>query len=213
MMCGMSYPVSVTVEPSLTNRNRLTTLFRLILAIPHIILVGAIGFSFTSMGRNNGISVGGESGLLGLVAGVLAIISWFTIVLTGTHITGIRQFTSFYLRWRVRAVAYLMLLEDQYPPFGDEPYPASLTVVDPAGPRERLTVLLRILLAIPHFIVLFFVMCAWWVTTIVAWFVILVTGAYPRGLYDFGVGAMQWQIRVGAYMFLLVDEYPPFSLT
>src|SRR5205814_504396 len=81
----------------------------------------------------------------------------------------LRQFTAFYLRWRVRALAYLMLLEDGYPPFGDSPYPASLTFVDPAGPRDRLTVGLRLLLAIPHVIALLFVLFAWWVTTMVAW--------------------------------------------
>jgi hypothetical protein len=113
----------------------------------------------------------------------------------------------------VRALAYLMLLEDQYPPFGDAPYPASLTLVDPAGPRDRLTVGLRLLLAIPHFIVLFFVLCAWWVTTVVAWVAILFTGRYPQGLYDFGVGALRWLIRVEAYMLLLIDEYPPFALS
>jgi hypothetical protein len=85
-------------------------------------------------------------------------------------------------------------------------------VVDP-GPRDRLTVALRILLAIPHFIVLFFVVFAWWVTSIVAWVAILLTGAYPQGLYDFGVGALRWLLRVEAYMLLLVDDYPPFSLT
>ena len=52
-----------------------------------------------------------------------------------------------------------------------------------------------------------------WVTAIVAWFLILINGTYPQGLYDFGVGAMQWLIRVEAYMLLLVDEYPPFSFT
>ena len=83
--------------------------------------------------------MGGEGGLLGAVAFFLAIVSWFTIVIGGTHIAGIRQFTSFYMRWRVRALAYLMLLEDAYPPFGDEPYPASIDIVDPAGPRDRLS--------------------------------------------------------------------------
>lgn len=139
--------------------------------------------------------------------------SWFTIVSTGTHIIGIRQFTTFYLRWRVRALAYLMLLEDPYPPFGDAPYPASIEIADPVGPRDRLTVGLRLLLAIPHLVVLPFVLLAWAFTTIAAWFVILFTGAYPRGLYEFGVGALRWRLRVESYMLLLVDEYPPFSLT
>ena len=213
MMCGMSYPVSVSVEPLLTNRNRLTTAFRLILVIPHLILVGGIGFSAFNSNSDGITSFGGEAGLLGAVAVFLAIVSWFTIVISGQHLIGIRQFMNFYLRWRVRAVAYMMLLEDQYPPFGDAPYPASVTVVDPAGPRDRLAVAWRLVLGIPHFIALFFVVFAWWVTSIVAWVAILLTGAYPQGLYDFGVGALRWLLRVEAYMLLLVDDYPPFSLT
>ena len=91
------------------------------------------------------------------------------------------------------------------------PYPAALAFVEPAGPRDLLAVGLRILLAIPHFIVLVCLMTAWWITTIVAWFVILATGRYPQALYDFGVVSFQWLIRVEAYMLLLIDEYPPFS--
>ena len=197
----MPYPVSVRVEPAFADRNRLTTAFRLILAIPHAILVG---------GAEIGMPRGG---LLGAVAFFLAIVSWFTIVIAGTHIVGIRQFTSFYMRWRVRALAYLMLLEDPYPPFGDGPYPAAIEIVDPTGPRDRLSVGLRILLAIPHFILLLFVLLVWCLTTIAAWFIILFTGAYPQGLHEFGVGALRWLLRVEAYMLLLVDEYPPFSLT
>src|SRR6478672_7596174 len=109
----MPYPVLVNVEPLLTHRNRLTTAFRLILAIPHLILVGGIGFGIASRGDGR-TTLGGEQGLLGAVAVFLAIVSWFTIVFAGTHLTGIRQFTAFYLRWRVRALAYVMLLEDSY---------------------------------------------------------------------------------------------------
>jgi hypothetical protein len=207
----MPYPVLVSLEPSLTNRNRLTTAFRLILAIPHLILVGGIGLGVASSGDSR-MTIGGEGGLLGAVAIFLAIVSWFTIVFAGTHIVGIRQFTSFYLRWRVRALAYLMLLEDLYPPFGDAPYPASIDVADPARPRDRVAVGLRILLAIPHIIALFFVLLAWGFTTIAAWFMILFTGSYPQGMYEFAVGALRWRLRVEAYMLLMVDEYPPFSL-
>jgi len=207
----MPYPVSVSVEPLPSNRNRLTTAFRLILAIPHIILVGGVGLGIASR-EGRATTLGGEGGLLGAVAVFLAIVSWFTIVIGGTHLTGIRQFTLFYMRWRVRALAYLMLLEDAYPPFGDEPYPASIEIADPAGPRDRLSVGLRIFLAIPHVIVLFFVLVAWCLTTIAAWFIILFTGAYPQGLYEFGAGSLRWLLRVQAYMLLLVDDYPPFSL-
>jgi hypothetical protein len=207
----MPYPVLVSLEPSLTNRNRLTTAFRLILAIPHLILVGGIGFGVASSGDSR-TTISCEGGLLGAVAIFLAVVSWFTLVLAGRHIIGIRQFTLFYLRWRVRALAYFMLLEDVYPPFGDAPYPASIEVADPVSPRDRVAVGLRILLAIPHIIVLFFVLLAWGFTTIAAWFIILFAGNYPQGLYEFGVGALRWRLRVETYMLLMVDEYPPFSL-
>ena len=88
----------------------------------------------------------------------------------------------------------------------------AIEIVDPAGPRDRLTVAIRLILAIPHFIVLFFVLLGWCVTTIVAWFVIVLTGDYPQGLWAFGVGALRWLLRLQAYLLLLVDEYPPFSL-
>ena len=205
----MPYPVSVSVEPAPANRNRLTTFFRLILAIPHIILVGGIGLGIGTQGDGES-TLGGEGGLLGLAAAFLAVVSWFTILIAGTHLPGIRQFTAFYLRWRVRALAYLMLLEDPYPPFGDGPYPAAIDVVEPQ-PRNRLTVAFRIILAIPHVFVLVFLLIAWGITTVIAWFAILFTGAYPQGLYEFGVGVLRWRLRLEAYLLLMVDEYPPFS--
>jgi hypothetical protein len=208
----MAYPVAVAVEPALTGRNRLTVAFRLILAIPHIILVGGLGFSAAHRNADS-VSFGSEAGLLGAVAWVLAVISWFTIVFMGQHIIGIRQFTAFYLRWKVRALAYLMLLEDAYPPFGDAPYPASISIEDPVGPRNRLTVGFRLILVIPHAIVLGLLVFVWWIIGIVAWVAILITAECPRGLYDFSVGVLRWFMRVDAYLLLLVDEYPPFSLT
>jgi hypothetical protein len=209
----MPYPVSITVRPFIAPRNKMTTAFRLVLAIPHLFLVGGIGFSMVfRTGADNLISLGPETGLLGLIAGLLAIVSWFTILISHEHIAGIRAYTRFYLRWRVRALSYLMLLQDDYPPLGDAPYPASLTIVDPDGPRDRLTVGLRLFLAIPHVIVLVFLMSVFWMATIVAWIVIVWRGRYPRRLYDFCVGSLQWLVRVEAYMLLLVDEYPPFAM-
>jgi hypothetical protein len=207
----MSYPVTVAVEPLLIDRNRLTTAFRLILAIPHLILVGGIGLGVASRGDNR-TTTGSETGLMGAVAIFLAIVSWFTVVFTGRHLPGIRQFTAFYLRWRVRALAYVMLLEDAYPPFGDLPYPARIEIEDPAQPRDRFSVGVRLILAIPHIVVLAFVLLAWGLVTVAAWVIILITGTYPRSLYDFGVGALRWRLRVEAYMLLMVDAYPPFSL-
>lgn len=209
----MAYPVDLTVEPALVNRNRLTTAFRMILAIPHVILVGGVGIGIASQQNDGQTSLVGESGLLGAVAIALAIISWFTLVFAGIHFPGIRRLTALYLRWRARAMAYLMLLEDAYPPFGDGRYPVELAIGDPAGPRPRLTVFFRPLMVIPHYVVLFFVFLAWCATTIAAWFAILFTGAYPQAFYQFGVGALRWRMRVEAYTLFLVDEYPPFSLS
>lgn len=209
----MPYPVSVGVKPLLEKRNRLTTAFRLILAIPHLLLVGGLDFAITAGGEDGRASLGGEIGLLGLIAGVLAVVSWITIIIAGSHNSAIRQYTQFYLRWRVRALAYLMLFEDAYPPFGDGPYPAAIVVSEPIAPRRRMTVLLRVFLVIPHLIVLALMLFAWTLTTIAAWFIILFSGTYPLGLYEFGVGVLRWRLRVEAYMLLMVDEYPPFSLT
>lgn len=208
----MAYPVTVNVQPQVENRNRLTTAFRIILYIPHAILVGGVAIGFVFGGNDQRTNAGGETGLLGAVAAVLAIVSWFTILFANSHFAGIRQFTMYYLRWRTRALAYLMLLTDAYPPFGDAPYPATVEVTDPAGPRDRLSVALRFLYAIPHFIVLAFVMLGWCVVTVAAWFVILFTGAYPQGLVHFSTGALRWRLRVEAYLLLMVDTYPPFSL-
>ena len=69
------------------------------------------------------------------------------------------------------------------------------------------------LLAIPHYIVLFFLGIGAIVAIIIAWFAILFTGKYPRGLFDFVVGVLRWSNRVTGYAFVLVtDEYPPFTL-
>ena len=210
----MAYPVSVDVAALVAGRNRLTTAFRLILAIPHLILVGGVGLGLgTASGGDNRTTAGSETGLLGAVAAFLAVVSWFTIVFTGRQILGIRQFTAFYMRWRVRALSYLMLLEDAYPPFGDAPYPAGIEIADPPEPRNRLTVAFRLILAIPHFCVLLFLLLMVTITTVVAWFAILITGRYPQGLYGFGVGALRWRLRVEAYLLLMVDDYPPFSLS
>jgi hypothetical protein len=116
------------------------------------------------------------------------------------------------MRWRVRAVSYIALLRDEYPPFGNGDYPAWLELERPVGPRNRLTVGFRLILLLPHALAVWFLGIAWAITSIVAWFAIVFTGEYPLGLYNFGVGVFRWSTRAEAYIFLLRDEYPPFSL-
>lgn len=210
-------PLEVHVQPSLTDRNRLTTFFRLILAIPHLLLVGgpvagALSFGWRNdAGRNPGWAADG--GVLGAVAIIAAMIAWFAIVFTGRHPEGLWDLAAFYLRWRVRVMAYVSLLRDEYPPFGDAAYPAELLLRRPDSPRDRVSVAFRLILVIPQLIVLWAVSIAWAITTTIAWFAILFTGQYPAVLYDFGVGALRWNVRVEAYLLLLSDRYPPFSLT
>jgi hypothetical protein len=192
------YPVEFDVQPKLTDRNRLTTGFRLILGIPQFIIVGAFNYY-------------GASALAG-AASAMAFISWFAVLFTGKQPRGLWDFTTYYMRWWARVTAYAALLRDDYPPFADEPYPITYGVAYPSGDRDRLSVGLRLIYAIPHVIVLIFIDIAWLVSTLIAWFAILFTGAYPEGLYRFGVGAMRWNARVQSYLLLLRDEYPPFRL-
>src|SRR3974377_2308860 len=116
------------------------------------------------------------------------------------------------VRGRTKAGPYVALLRDEYPPFGEGEYPVTYEVDVPEATRNRWSVGLRIFYLIPHAIVLFFLNIAWGVTTVIAWFAILFTGAYPEGLYRFGVGVMRWNIRVETYGLLMRDEYPPFSM-
>jgi hypothetical protein len=210
------YPVRVYVDAAYTRRDRLTTAFRLILAIPHLVLVGgpgaAIFWGMWGAGESTHYDWGAGGGVLGAVAAVVSIIAWFAILFTGRYPEGLWNLVAFYMRWRVRAVAYTALLRDEYPPFGDGPYPATVQIDPPEQPRDRITVAFRIILAIPHLIAVWALGIAWGLTTIIAWFAILFTGRYPPGLYDFAVGVMRWSVRVEIYLLLLVDEYPPFSL-
>jgi hypothetical protein len=210
-----AHPVDVTVAPALTPRNRLTCAFRPILAIPHLILVGGpVAFAMSWFGQSRGErfdwSAGG--GVLGAVAMVAAIIAWVAIIFGATFPVGLWKLVAFYMRWRVRAVAYLTLLRDEYPPFGDGQYPVTLTLSRPDEPRDRLTIFFRLILAIPHVVLLWVLGVAWAIATLIAWFAIILTGNHPESLYRFGVGVLRWSVRVEVYLLLLRDEYPPFSL-
>ena len=215
------YPVTYDVDPQHADRNRLTVAFRLILGFPQWLLVGGPGGSGISFpwdwrggwfGARSLLALGG-SGVIGVAVWVIAIISWFAIVFTGRQPRGLWDFTNFFMRWRANAVAYMALLRDEYPPFGpgDGGYPVSFNVAGFPEARDRWSVGLRLIYAIPQIIVLFFLGIAWAITVIIGWFAILFTGRYPEGLYTFGVGYMRWSLRVEAYLLLMRDEYPPFG--
>jgi hypothetical protein len=212
------HPVGVEVEPAIEYRNRLTTFFRFFLALPHLILVGgplAWALSWgarSSSERDAGFEWSSSFGIIGFFVFCATIIAWIAIVFSAHHPATLYRFGHWFLRWRVRASAYLMLLRDDYPPFGDGEYPAHLTLVPAEGARRVPSVLFRILLAIPQLLALWVLGVVWGLTTIVAWFGIVFTGTYPPELYRFGVGALRWSTRVEAYLLLLHDEYPPFTI-
>jgi hypothetical protein len=124
------------------------------------------------------------------------------------------DFNVMLLRLETRITAYIFLLRDEYPSVDDEQaVHVEVLYPDAPGDLNRWLPLVKWFLAIPHFIVLIFLDIAAVVVVIIAWFAILFTGRYPRGMFDFVTGVMRWSLRVTAYAFLLVtDRYPPFSL-
>ncbi len=117
-------------------------------------------------------------------------------------------------RFGYRVTSYFALLRDEYPSTDEEQaVHVDLVYPDVQTQLGRGWPLIKWFLAIPHWIILVFLGIAAWVCIIIAWFAILFTGRYPKGLFEFVVGVLRWAFRVEAYAFLLVtDKYPPFSL-
>lgn len=172
--------------------SRLTTFFRLILVIPQLLAVALLLLAFE----------------------ILTLLAWFAILFTGRYPKAFFEFTTGVLRWQANVVAYAALLRDDYPPFSWEPGAYPLTLDIPYAERQsRIRLFFRLITIIPNYIVLTFVQYAWYFTTFIAWWAILFTGKYPRGLFKFSVGVGRWYNRQAAYLFLLRDEYPPYSVT
>src|SRR5919198_262211 len=205
-----AYPMQFSVAYPDRDLKRLTTAFRLIVAIPICIVAASIGGHEEAFGggRHHGWTLGAGTGGLLFLAPLLMILFrqkyprwWFDWNLQ-------------LLRFSNRIGVYLALMDDRYPSTDerqavvlDFPYP------DARQDLNRWLPLVKWLLAIPHYILLVFLWIAGIVAIIIAWFAILFTGRYPRGLFNFLVGVGRWTNRVIAYAFLLVtDRYPPFQL-
>jgi hypothetical protein len=187
----VSYPV--TFEADYTEqRNRLTTFFRLILMIP----VAVVLYVF------------------GIVASIAIVIAWFAIVITGRYPKGLYSFVADFNRFLARVTAYAVLLTDAYPPFSgaDDPaYPVRMHFAGPLDSYSRLKTFFRLILAIPIMILRYVMGLLLEVGAFAAWFVILVTGKMPRGLFDLMVLANSYTARSDAYVYLLTETYPPFQ--
>jgi len=201
------YPVQFSVDYPDRDLNRLTTGFRLFMAIPIVIVLATLGGEEASWGASQwhwGASTGG----------VLFLAPLLLILFRQKYPRWWFDWNFELVHFENRVFAYLALLDDNYPST-DERQAVQLELPYPDAQRDlnRWLPLVKWLLAIPHYIVLLFLWLAAIVSVIVAWFAILFTGRYPRGLFDFVVGVLRWGNRVGAYAFVLVtDEYPPFRL-
>jgi Domain of unknown function (DUF4389) len=193
-----SYPATLTYDPPEKIANW-RPLVHWLLAIPHYIVLY----------------------VLRIVAEVLAIISWFIILFTGRLPEGIANFQAMHLRYQARTFTYAGFLEEEYPPFSFEmvsPDPGDyprirIDLQSELEDRNRLTVAFRLILVIPQLIVLFVLLIAQFIVFVIGFFAVLFTGKWPVGLQQFAINVFQYQLRVEAYLFLVVDDYPPFALT
>ncbi|MBU1175326.1 MAG: DUF4389 domain-containing protein [Alphaproteobacteria bacterium] len=192
--------------------DRLTTLLRLIWAIPILIILGLLSNASTTQTIDAAGQVVQTSG--GGIAAGLTIATLLMIVFRQKYPRWWFDFALELGRFSARVGAYMLLLTDRYPST-DEAQSVHLDVDYPDAQNglNRWLPLVKWLLAIPHYIVLIVLFVVMIIVTILAWVIILLTGSYPRALFDFVVGTLRWGTRVWAYAFLLVtDEYPPFSL-
>jgi hypothetical protein len=187
------YPVSFDADPALEGRNRLTTFFRYIVAIPWLIVAALYGF----------------------VAEICAIIAWFAIVFTGRYPEGLYNFNAGFLRMSARTNSFTYLLTDEFPPFGGEEapgYPIRAGVPEPLGAYDRLKTGLRLIFGIPVYLLAIVQSLILSVCTIIAWFAILFTGRLGQGLFNPMRSAQAYLTRATAYFLLLTEDWPPFSL-
>src|ERR1700737_3643905 len=202
-----SYPVQFDVDFPARPLDRIATAFRIFAAIPILIVLGTLS--------GGGLHASKETATYTLTTGggLLFLPIVLMIVFRQKYPQWWFDWNLNLLRFSNRVTAYLALLDDRYPSTDEEqsvhlnfPYPD-------ARQLNRWLPLVKWLLAIPHYVVLFFLAIGAVVAVIIAWFAILFTGRYPRGLFDFVVGAMRWSNRVTGYATILVtDQYPPFSL-
>jgi len=201
-------PIRLSVDYPDRDLNRLTTFFRLFVAIPILIVLGTVAGGAWEWSYNNGKEAAAAAGGLLFFGPLLMILFrqkyprwWF-------------DFNLQLVRFSTRVSSYLALMSDKYPST-DEEQSVHLDVDYPDVKQDlnRWLPLVKWFLAIPHFVVLFFLGIASMFAVIFAWFAILFTGRYPRGLFNFVEGVMRWGLRVQAYALLLVtDQYPPFRL-
>ena len=185
------YPLRLEIEYP-EQLNRWLVLIKWLLALPQWLIVGALSY----------------------VEQAIYVIAFFAVLFTTRYPRSLFDFVVNIRRWTLNVYAYGgLFMRDEYPPFSWEAgqYPLTFEIEYPEQ-LNRWLPLVKWLLAIPHYIVLFFLFIAAFVVWVISFFAILFTARFPRGLFDFQVGVLRWSTRVLYYVFFMRDEYPPFSL-
>jgi Domain of unknown function (DUF4389) len=203
------YPVSFSVEYPDRQLNRLTSALRVFTVIPIAIVLGSIaGYSnqYDASGESATVVIGGT--------GLLFVPPLLMILFRQKYPRWWFDWNLELLRFTNRVGVYMALMEDRYPSTDEHQYVSlEMPYPDAREGLNRWLPLVKWLLAIPHVIVLAFLYLGVLIVVIVAWFAILFTGRYPRGLFDYVEGVIRWHNRVVGYALVLVtDEYPPFRL-
>jgi hypothetical protein len=203
----VAHPLEFDVQYPERNLNRLTSAFRIFTVIPIAIVLGSIGgsTSVTTGAHTTTIAAGGS--------GLLVLPPLLMILFRQKYPRWWYDFNLELLRFENRVGVYFALMDDRYPST-DEQQAVRLEVPYPDATRlNRWLPLVKWLLAIPHYVALFFLYVGAFFALIAAWFAVLFTGRYPRAIFDYLVGVGRWTNRVTAYAFIMVtDEYPPFQL-
>jgi hypothetical protein len=202
------YPATLSVDYPDRELNRLTSFFRLIAVIPIAIILFLVSGAVWESGDDRKWVVSLSAG------GILFLATMLMLVFRQKYPRWWFDWNIALTRFGTRVGAYLALLRDEYPST-DEDQAVHVEIPYPDAKKDlnQWLPLVKWLLAIPHYIILFFLGIAAFFAVIVAWFAILFTGRYPKWLFDFVVGVMRWSLRVSAYAALLTtDEYPPFTL-
>jgi hypothetical protein len=205
------YPVVLSVDYPDRRLNGVSTAFRIFAAIPILILSGTIGGGYANFGSGGG-NWAASAGLIG--SGLLFLPPFLMILFRKKYPRWWFDWNLQLLRFTNRIGVYVLLMDDRYPSTDEQqslhldfPYPDAEVDLDRGMP------LVKWLLAIPHYIVLFFLHIGLFFAVIFAWFAIVFTGRYPRAIFNFAEGLLRWDVRVVGYAFILVtDKYPPFRL-
>lgn len=184
-MSAVSFDVSAP-----TTRNRMTVAFRIIWAIPHLIV----------------------SQVWGYLAEILGAIQWVIVLFTGQRNEGIFNLQRSFFEYYARVLSYVDLLHDEFPPFGTEAGSVPVrTSVSFEQSANRLTCALRLIWAIPALIIAAVLGAAGFVVVVISWFAIVITGSQSSSMWDFVRRVLRYLLRTQAYMLLMTDTYPSYA--